>query len=232
MKVSQQIKMYATEDISSIIKLASDKCGVDFELKSLKFDEDTDDIDSRSESEDVTVTAVASIEAEGDHFEFSWEYLVDGDSIYIEDRESNLASELCNRFKESKRKVASSSAISKRKTRIVAADEDFDELTDDVVVDDNDTFSESIDNLSDQVEDIQDQVDDIQEDDVTIDTDNNISNHYIAECDTCHGIFISAVVESDQRVEKIAGVCPLCEKQTEQYLRWVVKDVKQDDEEQ
>lgn len=26
------------------------------------------------------------------------------------------------------------------------------------------------------------------------------------------------------------GVCPLCEKESEQYLRWVVKDVNNDDE--
>ena len=231
MKVSQQIKMYATDDIASIIKMASHKSGVDFKLKSLKFDTDADEIDSKSEEEDVSVMATASVEGDGELFEFHWEYLIDGDDIYIEDSERELANSMCNRFKESKKRVTSS-VNTRGKSRIVAADEDFDELTDDEepVVDDGEGFTDSIDDLSDQVDDIQDQVDDIQEDGVTIDTDNNISNHYIAECDNCHGIFISAVIESDQTVEKITGVCPLCEKESEQYLRWVVKDVNNDDE--
>ena len=231
MKVSQQIKMYATDDIASIIKMASHKSGIDFKLKSLKFDMDSYEIDSKSEEEDVSVMATASVEGDGELFEFHWEYLIDGDDIYIEDSERELANSMCNRFKESKKRVTSS-VNTRGKSRIVAADEDFDELTDDEepVVDDGEGFTDSIDDLSDQVDDIQDQVDDIQEDGVTIDTDNNISNHYIAECDNCHGIFISAVIESDQTVEKITGVCPLCEKESEQYLRWVVKDVNNDDE--
>lgn len=231
MKVSQQIKMYATDDIASIIKMASHKSGIDFKLKSLKFDMDSYEIDSKSEEEDVSVMAIASVEGDGESFEFHWEYLIDGDDIYIEDSERELANSMCNRFKESKKRVTSS-VNTRGKSRIVAADEDFDELTDDEepVVDDGEGFTDSIDDLSDQVDDIQDQVDDIQEDGVTIDTDNNISNHYIAECDNCHGIFISAVIESDQKVDKITGVCPLCEKESEQYLRWVVKDVNNDDE--
>lgn len=232
MKVSQQIKMYATDDIVSIIKMASHKCGVDFKLKSLKFDIDANEIDSKSEEEDVSVMATASVEGDGELFEFHWEYLIDGDDIYIEDSERELANSMCNRFKESKKRVTSS-VNTRGKSRIVAADEDFDQLTDDeepVVVNDDEGFTDSIDDLADQVDDIQDQVDDIQEDGVTIDTDNNISNHYIAECDTCHGIFISAMIESDQKVEKISGVCPLCEKETDQYLRWIVKDVTDDEE--
>ncbi|MCM1226388.1 MAG: hypothetical protein NC320_03055 [Clostridium sp.] len=105
----------------------------------------------------------------------------------------------------------------KSSARIVAADENYD--TDDY------DFSETIDDLADDVEDIQDSIDDIQEDDVDIELDNNIGNHYIAECDNCHGIFISALTESDQDVEKISGTCPLCDKETDQYLKWVIKDI-------
>ena len=113
---------------------------------------------------------------------------------------------------------------------IMAAGEDdsFDTLTDDQLEDDS--FEDSIDNLSDQVEDLQDSIDDVDDDPVTIDTDNNISNHYIAECDNCHGIFISAVVESDQEVNSISGICPLCEKETSQLLKWVVRDVNDETE--
>ena len=63
-----------------------------------------------------------------------------------------------------------------------------------------------------------------QQDGSTIDIDNNIANHLIAECQNCHGIFISAMIASDQSVESINGVCPLCNKNTEQFLKWIVKD--------
>lgn len=99
--------------------------------------------------------------------------------------------------------------------------EDFSDME----TDDYDNLSDSLDEISDQVEDIQDDVDDVVEDVPSIETDNNISNHYIAECDTCHNIFISAVIESDQVVDHVSGICPICEKETDQYLKWVVKDV-------
>ena len=103
-----------------------------------------------------------------------------------------------------------------KKHRIVAADElnDFSDVE----------ITEDIDDIADQITDVQDSLDDVEEDDITIDVENNIVNHYIAECDSCHGIFISAMVESDQVVEKISGVCPICEKETDQYLHWIVRD--------
>ena len=102
-------------------------------------------------------------------------------------------------------------------SRIVAADEEFETSDYDI--------GETIDDLADDIEDIQDTIDEVKEDDVDIELDNNIANHFIAECDTCHGIFISALVESDQEVEKISGTCPLCEKETDQYLKWVIKEI-------
>ena len=63
-----------------------------------------------------------------------------------------------------------------------------------------------------------------EQDGATIDVDNNIINHLIAECQNCHGIFISAMVASDQQVESINGVCPLCNKDTEQFLQWIIKE--------
>ena len=63
-----------------------------------------------------------------------------------------------------------------------------------------------------------------EQDSSTIDVDNNIFNHLIAECENCKGIFISAMIASDQPVESINGVCPLCNKDTEQFLKWIVKD--------
>ena len=70
--------------------------------------------------------------------------------------------------------------------------------------------------------------DTISQDEPAIDTDNNIVNHYIAECDACHGIFISAVVESDQVIDHISGMCPLCQKDSDQKLKWIIKPVETD----
>ena len=64
---------------------------------------------------------------------------------------------------------------------------------------------------------------DIQEDDPEIDVDNNIEGHLIAECDNCKGIFISAMIASEQDVQSINGVCPLCNKDTTQTLKWIIK---------
>lgn len=116
-----------------------------------------------------------------------------------------------------------SARYSSKKSRVVAAEDDFEEI----VVDDDD-FSDTIDDVSDTVDDIKDSIDEIKEDDVNIEVENNIENHYIAECDTCNGVFISATVESDQEVEKVTGICPLCGKESEQYLKWVIRDAKAD----
>ena len=112
---------------------------------------------------------------------------------------------------------------------MAAGEEGFDDLDEevtDVEVEDDDTFDDTLDEMADNIEDMQDTLDDVQEDDVDIEVDNNIDGHLIAECDKCHGIFISAMIESDQEVEKISGVCPLCEKESDQYIKWVVKAIE------
>lgn len=124
-----------------------------------------------------------------------------------------------------------------RSHRVYAADDDLaskfaaldDEALDDAETDD---IYDELDELSDKVDEAQDELDSgVVEDDVAIEINNNIVNHYIAECDTCKGIFISAMLESDQEVDKISGVCPLCDKETEQFLRWVIKDKDESSEE-
>ena len=70
----------------------------------------------------------------------------------------------------------------------------------------------------------EDMGEDGKQDSSTIEVENNITNHLIAECQNCHGIFISAMLASDQIIESINGVCPLCNKDTEQVLLWIVKD--------
>lgn len=104
---------------------------------------------------------------------------------------------------------------------VYAADEDvedtsFDDFDGEVALD------ETIDDVADTVKDIQDDLDEVEEDNPSIDTDNNIAGHYIAECEKCHDIFISAVIESDQEVDHVSGICPICGEQSDQYLKWVI----------
>lgn len=113
---------------------------------------------------------------------------------------------------------------------ITAADDDFDAGFDDPAddnfdegFDEDDDVQDSLDDVQDTLDDVQDSLEDITEDDPNIEVDNNIEGHYIAECEKCHGVFISAMVESDEKVESIKGTCPLCENDTEQFLKWIVR---------
>lgn len=115
-----------------------------------------------------------------------------------------------------------SSTSTASKQYIKAAEEDDDNFGMDDV-DDADGIMDAIDDVAENVEDLQDAVDDIQEDDVEIAVNNNIADHYIAECDRCKGIFISAVVDSDLVIDHVTGTCPLCGRETEQYLKWIIK---------
>lgn len=105
-------------------------------------------------------------------------------------------------------------------------DMDFgDETVKEVSDDEEKDLDDSLDNISDKLDEINDSLDQYKQDDPNIDVDNNIGDHYIAECEHCHGIFITAVTESDHQIEKVTGKCPLCDTDCDQYLKWVIKDV-------
>lgn len=113
-----------------------------------------------------------------------------------------------------------------KSTRVYGAENPFetdlpvygkDEEIENVDVEEVDEESEDFDPFAD--ENIQDPI--------LIETDNNISNHYIAECDACKGIFITAVISSDAKVDSITGICPLCEQESTQYLRWLITAVEE-----
>lgn len=112
-------------------------------------------------------------------------------------------------------------SVTAAKRYVRAAEEDEDFGFDDA---DAEGMMDAIDDVSDQIEDIQDTLDDVDEDEVDIAANNNIADHYIAECQRCQGIFISAVIESDQEIDHITGICPLCGKETDQYLKWVIRE--------
>ena len=202
--VPNSVKQYAREDIAEAIDMACEGNGslttVDERFEVYRAG---DDIGSYS------VDAIFTIENnKGEKFEFPIEYVVQGNDVYAGYEDiADLAESLKARSKDSI--IAATKA---GKKRIVAADEDLDLL-------------DSVDDLADSVDEMQNAVDDISEDEPDIETDNNITNHFIAQCDVCNGVFISALIESDQEVSSIQGTCPVCGKESEQFIRWVVRDL-------
>lgn len=117
-------------------------------------------------------------------------------------------------------------SFSVKPRNIMAAEEDNPFL------EDVDEFSDNIDDLTETVDDIEDAMG--EEDgpmDPEFDIRNNIEDHYIAECDKCHEIFISAMVESDSPVMSIHGECPMCHEETDQQLKWIVRPISDQSEE-
>lgn len=111
------------------------------------------------------------------------------------------------------------------KSSVMAAEDDFEESSIFDVPEDMEEESDDADiEESDDSDDDADIHEDFEEDDVAIDVDNNIVNHLIAECDNCRGIFISAMIASEQEVDSIKGICPLCNKETTQSLKWIIKE--------
>lgn len=128
----------------------------------------------------------------------------------------------------SKRKNVLGSKMRPKRRRVYAAEgDDFDLDMNDA----DNAFADQVDDMADNIEDMQDAIEDIDEDEVNIDIDNNITGHYIAECEKCKGIFISATVKSDQAVSSVSGVCPLCQEETEQYLKWYIVPNDEDEDE-
>ena len=114
------------------------------------------------------------------------------------------------------------------KTRVVADEEDL--MFDEDLVDDDEALQDTITDVADTIDDLQDAMDDVVPDDVSIDMNNNITDHFIAECEYCHGVFISAVVKSDAMLKSIHGTCPLCDRESDQYLKWLIIDAESSDD--
>lgn len=229
MSVFGQIKTYATEDISEAVRLANEKYKLEAKLNKLTYDCD-DDIET---ADDASCIVNASITAGDKTINLSFEYVVSDDEIYCSDDVGSLAKLIKSKLLGDVTAAASDRPLTS--VAVTAADDDED--AEEPAVDDFSGFDEfdefgdpadiadSVDDLADSVDELQDRIDETDPDEVNIDIDNNIDGHYIAECERCHGVFISAVVESDQVVDSISGICPLCEKETTQYLKWVIKAV-------
>ena len=130
--------------------------------------------------------------------------------------------------KKAKKMVVSSKSIKAANRKYIKAAGEEDDFMDEFDDEEADGLMDAMDTIADNVEDLQDSIDDVKENQVEIAMNNNIADHYIAECDACNGIFISAVVESDQEIDHVSGTCPLCGKDTDQYLKWVIKSIEEE----
>lgn len=198
MSVFSQIEEFALDDIQATIDNLnkSKRLHPPIGLVDVKPECDA----NTEKDEKYKVKFFADMSNAGDVFSCDYSYDVDGDNVTLcDDLDKKVYSAYCK------------SAKVEASTRIVAADED--------------SVADSLDDLSDSVDDLQDDVEEIREDDPNIEIENNIENHFIAECESCGGIFISAMLQSDQEIDHITGICPLCERETNQYLKWVIKKV-------
>lgn len=197
---------------------------------------------------DITANKVSDAAVDAEEVEYDVQIVldIDGDQqavnfqYYLQpDGNVELSEDLDNVIQGVDNRIMSEQSTVNLQT-ITAADDfdsddfedDFDEIphepVEDDTVADNDSITDTLNNMSEQLDDLQDDITDpSNEDDINIDINNNIDNHYIAECEKCHGIFISSLIASDQRVESIHGVCPLCDKESDQYLKWIVEAVEQ-----
>lgn len=219
MTLFQQIKQYCMKDIEAVIKSLNYMTGKNFKVADVKYICDEDQLENGGE--EGLCKAVVTLSEGTNKLVLRWSYWNDGDNIYMDKDVRDIVT-------QGKKKYDKMVEV-KSSTAIMAADDEeefFADESEGELFEDDATVGDDIDALADQVDDLQDSIDDVEEDDVDIELDNNIQDHYIAECEACHGIFISAMIESDQVVEKISGVCPLCEKETDQYLKWVVKAVE------
>lgn len=235
---SPAVKKYAKEDANEVAKIASERLGFELKLDHMTFQvtpnyEDPEDDYNSGLLTEVTVYFTFTDPETGEPAvnRSFLEYLQKGDDIFIDKEPHEVATVAVRRIKNGYRDRIIS------KTDILAADDDaddpsmddgFDADPDFDVMDEDASMDDTLDSMADDIEDLQDAVDEVQEDDPSIDIDNNISDHYIVECDRCKGIFISAVIESDQQVRKVTGTCPLCGKETEQLVKWIVRDIDQE----
>lgn len=188
------------------------------------------------EKETYTCSYVsAAVSVKGTSVPVNINYVKDRDNdevcAYVFDSNNRL-SEYCYDAID-KLVVDATSQLRKNKSILAADDDDFDGMvaeSDDVVditedrpeVNDDVSIQDTLQDMSDTLEDMQDAVDKMDPDLVDIELNNNIEDHYIAECSICHGVFISAVVKSDAEIDNVHGTCPLCNREADQLLKWLI----------
>ena len=189
--------------------------------------------DAAIDAEEVEYDVQIVLDIDGDQQVVNFQYYLQPDgNVELSEDLDNVIQSVDNRIMSSQSTVNLQTITAADDFDSDDFDDDFDEtphepVEDDTVADD-DSITDTLNDMSEQLDDLQDDITDpSNEDDINIDINNNIDNHYIAECEKCHGIFISSLIASDQRVESIHGVCPLCDKESDQYLKWIVEAVEQ-----
>ena len=242
------IEYYAREDFENLCEQANNKWGFDADLISMNIDYDVIEEGIKSV---YTITGVFQIEGlefsltyhcyddiNEDELEFEELFPQDLHDAYMHRYYMSMnqkwdAKEFGDKLKA--RNVEFNDYPSHKvesATAILAADEDdpfddmgFEDEDAEAPLEDEDSLADNIDEMTDALDDINDSLKDFKEDEVDIETENNIADHLIAECEKCHGVFITAVLESDQELEKISGICPLCDEECDQYIKWVIKEL-------
>lgn len=215
------IKEYAIEDINEAIQRANKQINAHMQRRDVSYERNESNPESDVDEYSIWVEVDIYCPEVYEVFPITFEYVVHGDDVYMGGDMDSWVDSLINNYnklikygtKFDSHKWHIKSSIHVPKQKIVASDVEDSE------------FKDTFDDLADTVDDMQDQIEEVDEDDIDIELDNNISDHFIAECDRCQGVFISALRQSDQEVEKISGICPLCQKRTDQYLKWIIKDV-------
>lgn len=230
-----EIDQYVNEDAESAILKFEDMTGTPHDVVYV------DDITYRDDEDGVVaVIAFVYVNEHGSNpyddyaTEIEVKYWAEGDDIMSSEDPETIAQYLVEDF-TAEGAINASTKVNSSKLKPIMAAEGDDEVNrptpdfgDDMFAEDvvDDDMEDQLDDIADSVEDLQDAVDDVEEDEPSIEVNNNIENHYIAECDGCQGIFISSVVKSDQDLESIQGTCPICNKETTQYLKWVVSPIE------
>lgn len=164
----------------------------------------------------ITATCVFHFMDRNDEIEASINYNTDSEGIYADAEIDEVASAVLGAMNVPI--MAADGDEGTEESKDAFGFDDFDDPDFEEEMEDGEVVLEPGEDPEKEIEDPESAPD--------IQTDNNIENHYIVECDRCHGIFISALVESDQVVDHITGICPLCEKESDQYIKWVVKPVE------
>lgn len=206
------MKIYQLQDIQSTAKQDFDSIKETINKTQNKVTASIDTVRFVSKKDVVTATCDMRFDGSDEIIEASIQYKYDGSKI-VSDSSIN---EVSNAILES---------LDDSKDSVFAADEGF--VFEDEVESPEDFEDASEEEISEETSDAETEEFEDPEEGVDIETDNNISGHYIAECNRCHGVFISALMESDQHVEFISGICPLCEKESDQYIKWVIKPVEE-----
>ena len=245
------IERYAKEDFWQLAEAVDKKWELDPQLIDVKIDSELIDLDDDKGERTATIFFITGIfQIEDLQVELTYECMDDPaeeelvfPTLYPQD----LHDAYMHRYYMSMNQPYDAKAFNSNPIKVTAStsimaaeddedpfgdmafdDEEFDdeEFDDEefAKVDDSEDVSDSIDDMSDTLDEMNEMLSNFEEDNVDIELENNISNHFIAECEKCHGVFISAVIESDQEIEKISGTCPICEEECDQYLKWIIKD--------